>query len=74
MKKYKIPASIILSQALLESGAGASTLALKSNNHFGIKCHQNWRGKRFITMMMKKVSVLENTKIQLKVIKIIQSF
>ena len=46
MKKYKIPASIILSQALLESGAGASTLALKSNNHFGIKCHQEWRGKK----------------------------
>lgn len=46
MKKYKIPASIILSQGLLESGAGASTLALKSNNHFGIKCHQEWRGKR----------------------------
>ncbi len=46
MKKYKIPASIILSQGLLESGAGASTLALKSNNHFGIKCHQEWRGKK----------------------------
>ena len=46
MKKYKIPASIILSQGLLESGAGASTLALKSNNHFGIKCHQDWRGKK----------------------------
>ena len=46
MKKYNIPASIILSQGLLESGAGASTLALKSNNHFGIKCHQDWRGKK----------------------------
>jgi len=46
MKKYKIPASIILSQGLLESGAGASTLALKSNNHFGIKCHQDWGGKK----------------------------
>jgi flagellum-specific peptidoglycan hydrolase FlgJ len=46
MKKYKIPASIILSQGLLESGAGVSTLALKSNNHFGIKCHQEWRGKK----------------------------
>ena len=46
MKKYKIPASIILSQGLLESGSGASTLALKSNNHFGIKCHQDWRGKK----------------------------
>ena len=45
MKKYKIPASIILSQGLLESGAGVSTLALKSNNHFGIKCKGSWTGK-----------------------------
>ena len=46
MKKYKIPASIILAQGLVESGAGASNLALKSNNHFGIKCHQEWRGRK----------------------------
>ena len=46
MKKYKIPASIILAQGLVESGAGGSNLALKSNNHFGIKCHQEWRGKK----------------------------
>ena len=46
MKKYKIPASIILAQGLVESGSGASNLALKSNNHFGIKCHQEWRGKK----------------------------
>ena len=38
MKLHKIPASITLSQGLLESGAGNSTLARKSNNHFGIKC------------------------------------
>ena len=31
MKKYKIPASITLAQGLLESGAGQSTLAKKSN-------------------------------------------
>ena len=36
MKKYHIPASITLAQGLLESGAGQSTLARKSNNHFGI--------------------------------------
>ena len=46
MNKYKIPASIILAQGLVESGAGASNLALKSNNHFGIKCHQDWSGKK----------------------------
>lgn len=46
MKKYGIPASITLAQGILESGAGQSTLAKKSNNHFGIKCHSDWRGKK----------------------------
>ena len=46
MKEYKIPASITLAQGLLESGAGQSELARKSNNHFGIKCHKEWKGKR----------------------------
>lgn len=45
MRKYRIPASITLAQGLLESGAGKSELARKSNNHFGIKCH-SWDGKR----------------------------
>ena len=45
MNKYHIPASITLAQGLLESGAGKSELARKSNNHFGIKCHE-WDGKR----------------------------
>ena len=45
MKKYHIPASITLAQGLLESGAGQSALARKSNNHFGIKCGSDWRGK-----------------------------
>lgn len=44
MVKYKIPASITMAQGLLESGAGCSTLAVKGNNHFGIKCHNDWRG------------------------------
>jgi len=39
-----IPASIILSQACLESGDGNSTIAREGNNHFGIKCH-NWKGE-----------------------------
>jgi flagellum-specific peptidoglycan hydrolase FlgJ len=38
MKKYHIPASIILAQGILETRAGHSQLALKNNNHFGIKC------------------------------------
>jgi len=44
--KYKIPASITLAQGLLESGAGLSELARSSNNHFGIKCHSDWKGER----------------------------
>lgn len=44
MRKYRIPASIILAQGLLESGAGTSTLATEGNNHFGIKCH-GWTGR-----------------------------
>ena len=44
--KYKIPASITLAQGILESGAGVSELARASNNHFGIKCHSDWRGER----------------------------
>ena len=37
-KDYGIPASITMAQALLESGAGLSELAVNANNHFGIKC------------------------------------
>ncbi len=46
MKKYGIPASIILAQGILESGAGNGDLALNANNHFGIKCHNDWTGER----------------------------
>jgi LysM repeat protein len=45
MKQYRIPASITLAQGLLESGAGMSDLARKSNNHFGIKCNNGWTGR-----------------------------
>ncbi|MFA6702729.1 MAG: glucosaminidase domain-containing protein, partial [Dysgonamonadaceae bacterium] len=48
MKIYKIPASITLAQALLESGAGNGDLAKRSNNHFGIKCHRGWEGRSVI--------------------------
>ena len=46
MERYGIPASITLAQGILESDSGNSTLARKSNNHFGIKCKSNWRGDR----------------------------
>lgn len=45
MKNFGIPASIILAQGILESGAGKSSLAVNSNNHFGIKCHNDWEGE-----------------------------
>jgi len=43
---YKIPASIKLAQGLLETGAGSSRLAVQGNNHFGIKCKEEWTGGR----------------------------
>lgn len=44
MYRSGVPASITLAQGLLESGNGRSELAIKSNNHFGIKCHNGWQG------------------------------
>lgn len=46
MEKTGIPASITLAQGILESRFGNSRLAVKGNNHFGIKCHKGWTGKR----------------------------
>lgn len=44
MTTYGIPASIILAQGILESGAGTGNLSNLANNHFGIKCHKDWEG------------------------------
>ncbi|MFZ6053433.1 glucosaminidase domain-containing protein [Halocola ammonii] len=46
MVVHGIPASITLAQGILESGNGNSELARKANNHFGIKCHSSWTGKK----------------------------
>jgi flagellum-specific peptidoglycan hydrolase FlgJ len=45
MRAYGIPASITLAQGILESGSGRGELTLKTNNHFGIKCHAGWQGE-----------------------------
>jgi LysM repeat protein len=44
MKRTGIPASITLAQGLIESDMGRSSLATEGNNHFGIKCHDDWKG------------------------------
>lgn len=44
MYEYKIPASITIAQGIFESGCGKSHLAVDGNNHFGIKCHNDWTG------------------------------
>ncbi len=45
MRNFGIPASIILAQGILESGAGQGKLASTANNHFGIKCYADWKGE-----------------------------
>ena len=45
MRKSGVPASITLAQGMLESGYGSSYLAVKANNHFGIKAYsRGWKG------------------------------
>lgn len=46
MNRTGIPASITLAQGMYESGFGKSELAVKGNNHFGIKCKSNWTGAK----------------------------
>lgn len=74
--RSNIPASIILAQAILESGFGNSNLSLKSNNHFGIKWHNsndgnfvyawdddyNKKGNHIPSKFIKYSSVLESFK------------
>ncbi|MFI3324042.1 MAG: glucosaminidase domain-containing protein [Rikenellaceae bacterium] len=46
MEKYGIPASITMAQGILESDCGNSQLSRESNNHFGIKCKSDWKGRK----------------------------
>ena len=45
MKRTGVPAAITLAQGIHETEAGTSILVRKSNNHFGIKCKDEWRGQ-----------------------------
>jgi LysM repeat protein len=47
MVRSKIPASITLAQGIHESNCGKSPLAKNANNHFGIKCKEEWSGKKY---------------------------
>ena len=46
MQRTGVPASISLAQGIHESEAGTSELVRKSNNHFGIKCKDEWTGEK----------------------------
>ncbi|MEO5673941.1 MAG: glucosaminidase domain-containing protein [Chitinophagales bacterium] len=48
MQRTGIPASITLAQGIIESSAGQSPLATVANNHFGIKCHNDWGGESYL--------------------------
>src|SRR5688572_2332395 len=47
MYLHKVPASIVLAQAMFESDNGNSELARNANNHFGIKCKKEWSGESY---------------------------
>lgn len=48
MKDFGVPASITMAQGILESQSGKSRLAKEGNNHFGIKCHNDWHGEKIL--------------------------
>ena len=44
MIRTGVPAAITLAQGILESNSGTCSLVQQSNNHFGIKCKDDWEG------------------------------
>ena len=48
MHRTGIPASITLAQGIAESSFGNSPLAYEANNHFGIKCNNDWAGASYM--------------------------
>ena len=47
-REFGVPASIILAQGILESGAGTSSLIRMAKNHFGIKAYGGWTGDVYL--------------------------
>lgn len=56
MNRSGIPASIILAQGMLESSFGQNSLALHANNHFAVRCSENWSGDTFYKWGNKTVT------------------
>jgi flagellar protein FlgJ len=54
MAQAKVPASVTLAQAILESAWGGSALATQGFNLFGIKADPSWHGQT-ITMLTHEV-------------------
>ena len=48
MQRTGVPAAIKLAQGIHETMAGTSDLVLSSNNHFGIKCKDTWKGESVV--------------------------
>lgn len=46
MQRSGVPAAITLAQGIHETEAGKGDLCKRSNNHFGIKCKDEWTGDR----------------------------
>ena len=46
-KRYGVYPSVMIAQAILESGWGRSTLAVEANNLFGIKAGADWTGPTY---------------------------
>lgn len=53
-KKYGVFSSIIIAQAILESGWGSSGLTARANNLFGVKADSSWAGA-FVEMETREV-------------------
>lgn len=70
---YGIPASITMAQALLESAAGQSELAVKAKNHSVSNVPANGSAVSITTTMTAKASVSASMRMPRRVSRIIRS-